>query len=558
MRLSRYCTAALLTASMLTAGSALAGQRIDGPASFRVFLQGRLVGAEDVIVRRSETGVIISGSGRLGAPLDFTTRRIEIRYDQQWRPQSLALEASTKGGTLGIQTTFANGQAENEVNQTGVVKRKADAVSADTIVLPSLFFGSYEALALRLASIPDGGSFKVYVAPQAEIPVKQTGRSSQRIETAGRVVDVRTYALTFQNPGAPVDATVWTDESGRLLRFEVAAQSLLVVHEDLASVASRTQVMSRAGDQRVTFPGNGFNLTGTLSQPSGSPNAKGRYPAIILVAGSGFQDRDENIAGVPIFAQLAGGLADAGYYVLRYDKRGTGQSGGREEAATIDDYAEDLRAAVRFLRERKDVDPKRVALFGHSEGAWVALVAASKEEENVAAVTLAGGASGTGGQLVLEQQSHLVENTTLSPAERQARIDLQKHIQAAVVGENSWDGVPEPLRRQADTPWFRSFLGFSPAPVIAKVKQPLLILQGTLDQEVPAHHAAKLGAMATARKKMPPESAHVVTLDGVNHLLVQATTGELAEYPMLANKVVDQRVVKTTADWLAEVLAKVK
>ena len=86
MRLSRYCTAALLTASMLTADSVLAGQRIDGPASFRVFLQGRLVGAEDVIVRRSETEVIISGSGRLGAPLDFTTRRIEIRYDQQWRP----------------------------------------------------------------------------------------------------------------------------------------------------------------------------------------------------------------------------------------------------------------------------------------------------------------------------------------------------------------------------------------------------------------------------------------------------------------------------------------
>jgi pimeloyl-ACP methyl ester carboxylesterase len=556
--LSRYCTAALLTASMLTAGSVLAGQRVDGPASFRVFLQGRLVGAEDVIVRRSETGVIISGSGRLGAPLDFTTRRIEIRYDPQWRPQSLALEASTKGGTLGIQTTFANGQAENEVNQTGVVKRKADTVSADTIVLPSLFFGSYEALALRLASIPDGGSFKVYVAPQAEIPVKQTGRSSQRIETAGRVIDVRTYALTFQNPGAPVDAIVWTDESGRLLRFEVAAQSLLVVHEDLASVASRTQVMSRAGDQTVTFPGNGFNLTGTLSQPSGSPNAKGRYPAIILVAGSGFQDRDENIAGVPVFAQLAGGLADAGYYVLRYDKRGTGQSGGREEAATIDDYAEDLRAAVRFVRERRDVDPKRVVLFGHSEGAWVALVAASKEEDNVAAVAVAGCASGTGGQLVLEQQSHLVENTNLSPAERQARIDLQRHIQAAVVGETSWDGVPEPLRRQADTPWFRSFLGFSPAPVIAKVKQPLLILQGTLDQEVPARHAATLGEMAKARKKMPPESARVVAFDGVNHLLVQATTGELAEYPMLANKVVDQRVVKTTADWLTEVLAKVK
>src|SRR4029450_139005 len=129
--------------------------------------RARLLAGEDAIVPPSEPGVIPSGSGRLGAPLDFTTRRIEIRYDQQWRPQSLALEASTKGGTLGIATTFPNGRAENRVTQTGVVKRKAETVSVDTIVLPSLFFGSYEALALRLASIPDGGSFKVYVAPQA-------------------------------------------------------------------------------------------------------------------------------------------------------------------------------------------------------------------------------------------------------------------------------------------------------------------------------------------------------------------------------------------------------
>jgi uncharacterized protein len=114
------------------------------------------------------------------------------------------------------------------------------------------------------------------------------------------------------------------------------------------------------------------------------------------------------------------------------------------------------------------------------------------------------------------------------------------------------------LRRQADTPWFRSFLGFSPAPVIAKVKQPLLILQGAVDQEVAVHHAAKLEEFAKSRKKVPPENVRVVTLDGINHLLVQATSGELAEYPTLANRVIDQRVAKTTAEWLAEVLAKAK
>jgi pimeloyl-ACP methyl ester carboxylesterase len=539
------------------AGTAPAGQKVDGPASFRIFLQGRLVGTEDVTVRQRDGEWIISGTGRLGAPLDLTTRRLEIRYDQAWRPQSLILDASTKGGTLGIQTTFANGQAQNEVNQTGVVKRKQDAIAADTIVLPNLFFGSYEALALRLASIPDGGVFKAYIAPQAEISVKQTARSSQRIETAGRVVDVKTYALTFQNPGSPLDAVLWTDEVGRLLRFEVAAQALLVVHEDLASVASRAQVMSRAGDQNVTIPGNGFNLAGTLSQPSGPANAKGRYPAIVLVAGSGPVDRDQTVAGVPIFAQLANAFADAGYYVVRYDKRGTGQSGGREEAATIDDYAEDLRAAVKFLRARKDVDPKRIALFGHSEGAWVALVAASRDED-IPAIVLAAGGSGSGGELVLEQQQHLLGKSNLSPAERQARIDLQKRIQAAVVGQGGWDGIPEPLRRQADTPWFRSFLLFSPSQAISKLKQPILVVQGALDRQVPAHHAEKLAELARARKRVPADRVQLATLDGVNHLLVPATTGELEEYPTLPRKAIDPRVVKTTTEWLAKVLSSGK
>jgi alpha-beta hydrolase superfamily lysophospholipase len=90
------------------------------------------------------------------------------------------------------------------------------------------------------------------------------------------------------------------------------------------------------------------------------------------------------------------------------------------------------------------------------------------------------------------------------------------------------------------------------------VKQPLLILQGTVDQEVQSHHAAKLEEIAKSRKKVPVESVRVVTLDGVNHLLVQATSGELAEYPTLANKVIDQRVAKTTAEWLGGALKNVK
>jgi len=81
----------------------------------------------------------------------------------------------------------------------------------------------------------------------------------------------------------------------------------------------------------------------------------------VLVAGSGAQDRDETVFNIPIFGQLAGALADAGFLVVRYDKRGVGQSGGRGESATLADYAEDVRAVVKYLSERKDVDKKHIA-----------------------------------------------------------------------------------------------------------------------------------------------------------------------------------------------------
>ena len=98
-------------------------------------------------------------------------------------------------------------------------------------------------------------------------------------------------------------------------------------------------------------------------------------PAVILQR-SGWAIATASSQGIPTLAQLAGAIADAGFLAVRYDKRGFGQSGGRSESATIQDFAEDVRAVVRWLEKRKDVDPKRIAVVGHSEGAWVALLAA--------------------------------------------------------------------------------------------------------------------------------------------------------------------------------------
>ena len=222
--------------------------------------------------------------------------------------------------------------------------------------------------------------------------------------------------------------------------------------------------------------------------------------------GSAPPDRDETVAGVPLFAQLAGALADAGYVVVRYDRRGMGQSGGRAESATLFDYAEDVRAVVRFLERRKDVDKNRIALVAHGDGGAIAVVAAQREKR-VAAVALLASPGTTGAELVLEQQQQLLERVNTPEAERAAKIELQKKVHAAVLTGQGWEEVPAPLRKQAETPWFKSFLEFDPGKVIPRMRQPLFVARGDAD---PAHHADKLAALANARKKAPP--AEVVSL----------------------------------------------
>jgi uncharacterized protein len=540
--------AALLIAGfVLGAAPALA----QGPdAHLLVYVNGSAIGTEDSSVKKTPEGWQIAGSGRLSPPLDLTTRRLSVRYTPDWKPIELFVDAIARGAVFSVSTTFAGGKAESEIVQLGQPTKKIDAVAPDTIALPNLFFATYEALAMRLAAMTgDTATFAGYIAPQAEIKLEAKRLDVQMIETGSGTVRAHRYSVSFFNPGATLPTEIWTDDGGRLLRFEVPSQGLVVIREDIASVTARRQNISRAGDQPVTVPANGFNLAGTLSQPKGTPDAKGRFPAIILVPGSGPTDRDETVYGVPVFGQLAGQLADAGYVVLRYDKRGIGQSGGRAETADMNDFTEDVLAAYEWLRRRKDVDEGRIALVGHSEGAWVSLLAA-RRKDGIAALVLIAGPSGSGADLVLEQQKYLLATMPLSEGERQARVNVQKRIQAAVLGQGDWKDVPADLRQQADTNWFRTFLAFSPEPVLAKLDQPILIIQGELDKQVLPHHADTLLAVTKARKKLPPDASALVKVPGINHLLVPSQTGDVSEYVSMAGKSISPEVARAAAAFL--------
>ena len=514
-----------------------------GQAEFLIFLGGNQVGQEQVNLARTGGNWIITATGQMSSPADLVIDRFEAKYASDWQPLELTIEATQGGQALGLRTSFGLTTAVNEITQGGTTNSKTDQISARSIILPNNFFAAYEAVAARLAGAKPGLELPVYVAPQTEIRVALKTVTEEQVKSPAGTLTLRRHELIFQNPSGPLTVTVVTDARQRLARVEIAAAGLSVVRSDLAAVSSRPHTSRNPTDADVRIPALGFSLAGTVTTP---PQVAGRlrHPAIVLVAGSGRVDREANVAGIPIFTQLAGALAERGFVVLRYDKRAVGQSGGRDERATMDDYAADLIAAVKWLRQRKDVDRDRIAVAGHSEGGAVAMIAAAKEEDITSLVLIA--APGTkGADLVLEQQRHGLDLMKASDAERDAKIDLQERIQTAVLSGVGWEGIPPEYRKVADTQWFRSFLQYDPAEVMEDVEQPILIVQGDLDKQVFPHHADKLAELARARDDKA--QVDVVHLPGINHLLVPATTGEVSEYPTLKSKT----VVPEVADRIA-------
>jgi pimeloyl-ACP methyl ester carboxylesterase len=430
-------------------------------------------------------------------------------------------------------------------------------VSPRAVIFANGSVAGFAALPPLLARLAPGDEVRVVILPTAEIGARVVSSTTDRMQTGTSLFDVRRYELLLADPGGSLAVSVTTATDGALLRVAIPAQGLEVLRADLAGATSRTTVTSNPGDQAVIIPASGFNLGATLTMPTtaaGQP-AAGRdgpqkLPAVVLVSGSRAADRDALVPGVPTMAQLAGALADGGFVVVRYDRRGAGQSGGRAESATLADYAEDARTIVRWLSARKDVDAKRIALVGHGEGAWEALLAASKEKRVAAVVTLDSGGT-AGADLVLEQQQLQLEHSSLSPADRASRVALQKQIHDAVLTGKGWGQLSPEIRKLAVSPWFASLLAFDPARVLQSVDVPLLIVHGDLDREIPVAHADRLAALA---RKGDSPSVAVTIVRGVNHVLLPAFTGDVSEYATLADRTISRDTSTAVVTWLAKTL----
>jgi dienelactone hydrolase len=525
------------------------------PTGYAVFLRGTAIGRELVSVNRDQAAITITTQGRMLAPLNVTIRSGEFKYRSDWTPTSFTLDATVNGGLLQLRTTFSDGKAATEGVGPGQSVSVAHPVAPRTLIHANGVFASYIALARRLAEDSEQGTeFKIYVVPQTEVTVRVKSISPERMQIGTTVLDVRRYELVYVNPSGEVAVNVTVGSNGELVRVNIPSDSIDMVRDDVASSTSRTQIYSNPGDEPVTIPSVGFNLGATLTRPANAA-ANTRLPVVILLAAASVGDRDGVIQGVPTLANLAAATSESGMIAIRFDKRGNGQSGGRSESATVTDFAEDVRAIVRWLEKRPDVDPKRIAVAGHGEGAWIGLMAAARERRIAALVSIAG-PSTTGAEAVLEQQRLELEGLKLPPEERDKRIALQQQVHSAVLTGKGWDNVPPQVRKEADTPWFQSLLAFDPAKVLDDVRQPMLFVHGALDRQVPVEHVEKLSDLA--RKESKSKSVEVVVVRGVNHLLVPAITGETSEYGTLPDRTVSKDVTMVMTDWLKKTFAAIR
>lgn len=302
-------------------------------------------------------------------------------------------------------------------------------------------------------------------------------------------------------------------------------------------------------------------LAGTLTVPHG----KGPFPTVVLVHGSGPINRDGNVAGHKTLLVLADHLSRNGIAVLRYDKRGVGKSSGSRDEATTLDLAADAEAAFRFLRTRPGVDTARIGMIGHSEGGVIAPLVAARTPALAFVVMLAGpGVSGD--RIVLEQRT-LMARAQGAPDNAVAKDRaLNQLLLAAMVAEPSLEGarrkaslVLDEAERRGDlpagrgqamiqgfaTPWMHFFLRHDPAPALQAVRQPILVLNGELDMQVPSE--MDLSAIRTALKGN--QRAVIKELPKLNHLFQTARTGAGAEYGVI-EETMAPLALDTVSDWI--------
>jgi len=296
----------------------------------------------------------------------------------------------------------------------------------------------------------------------------------------------------------------------------------------------------------------GISLAATLTKPTEGKN----LTAVVLIAGSGRNDRNET--GMGHFLLLSDYLTRNGFAVLRYDKRGVGESEGDYGAATTFDFAKDTRAAMDYLKSRSDIDHNSIGLIGHSEGALIAPMIAAEHKEDVAFIIMMGGIGIRGSELLL-LQAGIMASISGVPEEEISEMARENRILYEIAGSTESDSVVAKKLKEADPEidenlynmlqwtWFRTFLSLEPDTYLSKVSCPVLAINGEKDIQCPPEE--NLAAIELSLQKAGNKSFVVKTLPGLNHLFQTAESGSPYEYDQIP-EIISPDALDLILEWM--------
>ncbi len=368
--------------------------------------------------------------------------------------------------------------------------------------------------------------------------------------------------------------------------FKQGAVSLPLVFKRTGEIAkpNRPQTPQKPfpyNEEEVSYRNakDNVKLAGTLTLPRTGE----KYPAVILITGSGAQDRDETIFGHKPFLVLADYLTRRGIAVLRIDDRGVGGSEPGSLNATSENFSDDVLAGIEFLKSRKEINAKKIGLIGHSEGGMIAPMVAARSKD-VAFIVLMAGLGQTGEDVIYTQTARLQKAEGVGEFIAGETVKALKNVMAVLKSETdnkfAAERINESLAKQKNalseqeqkefapveakiksqipmyvSAWFRYFVAFDPRPTLKKVKVPVLALNGENDLQVASKE--NLNLIAAGLKTGGNKGVTIISFPKLNHLFQTSETGSPSEYQKI-EETIAPTVLETISDWILQKTADKK
>lgn len=424
-------------------------------------------------------------------------------------------------------------------------------------------------LVLKITKTGDACTAKLDSPDQGakDLPIDSITRKDKTVNFSAAQFGM-SYEGTLNEKGNEISGTLKGSGGNLPLNFKLATGEIVA--------------KKRLQDPKKPYPYNeeevgyenikdNVKLAGTLTLPRG----EGKFPAVVLITGSGSQDRDSTILEHRPFLVLADYLTRRGIAVLRVDDRGIGGSDLGSLSATTENYIGDVLAGVEFLKSRKEINPSKIGLIGHSEGGIIAPLA-SVRSKDVAFIVMMAGTGQSGDEVIYSQIAAALRANGATAEEIAQNIELQKSLFTIIKSEpddklaaQKIDAMLEKRKSKMNereleefapveksvkdgvsalfSPWYRYFISYNPRPTLEKVQIPVLALNGENDTQVSAEE--NLEIISAALKKGGNKDFTVKSFPNLNHLFQTSKTGLVGEYGQI-EETISPTVLETIADWI--------